>query len=49
MAIFYALAATLYPARETDVPGFDEIRAGFYVEFQGEVVLFHVDAFDQSY
>ena len=31
MAIFYALAAILYPARETDVPGFDEIRAGFYV------------------
>jgi len=31
MASFYALAAILYPGRETDVPDFEEIRTGFYV------------------
>jgi len=31
MASFYALAAILYPVRETGVPRFEEIRTGFYV------------------
>ena len=39
MASFYALAAILYPGRESEVPAFQEIRSSFYVVFAANTLL----------
>ena len=39
MASFYALSAILYPGRESEVPGFEQVRASFYLVLAANTVL----------